>query len=179
MSDPPRHRAHERSCARLLSGGIALIAMTLFMSSAAPAAKPGDRAASFDLPRVDGSGNLSLESLRGKWVYLDFWATWCDPCLSAVPALENLRKEFPADQFQVLAVNLDKKVSKARKFMKRKNIGYPSVSDPKGRTPEQFGLETMPTSYLIDPKGVVRYVHKGFRKGDIEAIREEIARSLR
>ncbi len=142
------------------------------------ALEPGDRAANFDLPKLDGSGNLSLKSLRGKWVYIDFWASWCGPCLSAVPALETIRGEFPESKFQILAVNLDKKASKARKFLKKKNVGYPSVSDPRGRTPGQFGLETMPTSYLIDPDGIVRYVHKGFRSGDIDRIREEIRRRI-
>ena len=54
-------------------------------------------------------------------------------------------------------------------------VGYPSVHDPKGRLSAQFGLETMPTSYLIDRDGVVRYVHRGFRKGDVDEIRSQIA----
>ena len=62
-------------------------------------------------------------------------------------------------------------------FLDKHPIGYPSASDPTGRLPSQFGLETMPTSYLIDAGGVIRYVHPGFKKGDGSKLREEI-RSL-
>jgi peroxiredoxin len=85
-----------------------------------------------------------------------------------------MRSEFPADRFQVIAVNLDKKTSKALRFLDKHPIGYPSASDPKGRLPSQFGLETMPTSYLIDAEGVIRYVHRGFKRGDGDRLRHEI-----
>ena len=57
-------------------------------------------------------------------------------------------------------------------------IGYPSVSDPRGKLPRKYGLETMPTSYLIDRDGVIRYVHTGFRKGDVNEIRAQITKLL-
>ena len=79
----------------------------------------------------------------------------------------------------MLAVNLDKNPKRATKFLKRNPVGYPSVTDPRGRVPKMFGLETMPTSYLIDRDGVIRYVHKGFRKGDIEEIRAEISKLVK
>ena len=65
-------------------------------------------------------------------VYLDFWASWCPPCLTSLPLLEKLRKEFPSDQFQILAVNVDQDPEKARKFLERTQVGYPSATDPEG-----------------------------------------------
>jgi len=85
-----------------------------------------------------------------------------------------MRTEFPADQFQIVAVNLDQKEKKALRFLKKNPIGYPGASDPKGRLPGQFGVETMPTSYLIDGDGVIRYVHRGFSRGDGSRLREEV-----
>ena len=79
----------------------------------------------------------------------------------------------------MVAVNLDKSTKKAKKFLQRNPIGYPSAWDPRRKLPRAFGLETMPTSYLIDRQGVVRYVHKGFRDGDIEEIRRQIQRWIR
>jgi peroxiredoxin len=74
----------------------------------------------------------------------------------------------------VLAVNVDSDPEKARRFLEKRPVGYPSVTDPKGRIPETFGIETMPTSFLIDRDGVIRHVHNGFRRGDIESIRSRI-----
>jgi len=153
---------------------LALIAGLLF-SVKAIALGDGQKAPDFKVPSLDGGKSLSLAAYRGKVVYLDFWASWCPPCLTSLPLLEELRKEFPSDQFQILAVNVDQDFEKARKFLERTGVGYPSASDPKGRLPELFGVETMPTSFLIDRGGVIRYVHNGFRKGDVGPLRERIA----
>ena len=150
----------------------------LVATSPSLAIQPGQKAPNFKLKRLKGEGNLGLSDYRGKVVYLDFWATWCAPCLEAAPALEILRGEFPASKFQVLAVNVDKKTKKALKFLSKNNVGYPSVSNPKGDVPDKFDLRAMPTAYLIDQKGIVRYVHKGFRDGDLDKIREEVRKII-
>jgi peroxiredoxin len=149
------------------------------MAQTAGAVEPGQKAPDFRAARLEGPGALGLSDYHGKVVYLDFWASWCGPCLKAVPALETLRSEFPSSKFQILAVNVDKKTKKALEFLAKQRIGYPSVSNPKGDIPEKFGLEAMPSSYLIDENGVVRYVHKGFRDGDLEVIRKEVRRIMR
>jgi thiol-disulfide isomerase/thioredoxin len=115
---------------------------------------------------------------RGKVAHLDFWASWCAPCLKAIPEIEAMRKELASDGFQVVAVNLDTSPKKALRFLAKNPIGYPSASDPKGRLPKQFGVDTMPTSYLIDGEGVIRYVHRGFQRGDGTKLRAEIKKLL-
>ena len=157
-----------RGAALALFAGLTLAAQAIALGD-------GAKAPEFKAPSLDGGKSLSLASYRGKVVYLDFWASWCPPCLTSLPLLEELRKEFPGDQFQILAVNVDQDVAKARKFLERTGVGYPSATDPKGRLPEMFGIETMPTSFLIDRNGVIRYVHHGFRKGDVGPLRERIA----
>ena len=146
----------------------------LLTATSANALDEGDRAPDFAAPTLAGDGRVELSDYRGKVVYLDFWASWCAPCLKAIPEIEKIRSELPEDVFQVVAVNLDQKQKKALRFLEKHPIGYPSASDPKGRLPEQFGLQTMPTSYLIDAEGVIRYVHPGFKKGDGEKLRDEI-----
>ncbi len=154
-----------------------LAACVLLAAAPVPSAavEAGQPAPAFQSPLLSADGNVALSDYRGKVVYLDFWASWCSPCLISLPLLEELRKEFPAESFQILAVNVDTDPTKARRFVRARKIGYPSAADPDGRIPEAFGLETMPTSYLIDRKGVVRYVHEGFRKGDIDEIRARIS----
>lgn len=165
-----------KSCWIAIARGTALTLCTaLAVATNAIALGDGAKAPDFKLPSLDGGKSLSLATYRGKVVYLDFWASWCPPCLTSLPLLEGLRKEFPGDQFQILAVNVDQDVTKARKFLEKTAVGYPSATDPKGRMPEMFGVETMPTSFLIDRNGVIRYVHHGFRKGDVGELREKIA----
>ena len=148
--------------------------MICLPSATASALEAGDRAPAFAAPSLGGEGMVELGKYRGKVVYLDFWASWCGPCLVAIPEIERMRSEFPEDQFQIIAINLDQAEKKALRFLEKNPIGYPSASDPKGRLPEKFGVDTMPTSYLIDRDGVIRYVHRGFSRGDGSRLREEI-----
>lgn len=155
---------------------LALSAALLLASQTALALQAGDPVADFEAPLLGSKQTLSLADYRGKVVYLDFWASWCDPCQKAIPAIEKLRSEFPASEFQVVAVNIDKSTKKAMKFLKKNPIGYPSVTDLRGKLSRAFGFETMPTSYLIDRKGVIRYVHSGFRDEDVPELREQISK---
>jgi thiol-disulfide isomerase/thioredoxin len=153
----------------------ALLAFGL-LPGRAPAAEPGQPAPSFSAHTLDGDATLSLGAYKGKVVFLDFWASWCGPCKTAMPLIESLREEFPESQFQVLAVNIDESPDKAKAFLasRKVKVGYPSVSDPEGRLPSTYGLKTMPTSYLIDRNGVIRAVHAGFRASDVDGLRAEI-----
>lgn len=172
MSSPlpsvPAPRAPHR--ARLLP---VLLALLLGAAGAARAVEEGQEAPAFRKAGLDG-GQISLAAHRGKVVYLDFWASWCAPCAAALPALDALRQEFPASEFQVLAVNVDRDPTDARTFLARRPVGYPSAFDPEGEIPGRFGVRTMPTSFLIDRQGVVRLVHEGFRKGDVDTLRRHI-----
>jgi len=164
---------------RALASAAIAAALSIGLSigiGAAPASAldAGDRAPAFELPALDGKGRLDLDRYRGKVVWLDFWASWCPPCLSSLPDLEELRKQMPAKHFPLVAVNLDKDPAKALRFLERNPVGYPSASDPDGELPERFGLKTMPTSYLIDRDGTIRLVHEGYRSGDIDEIREAV-----
>lgn len=134
----------------------------------------GEQAPSFTARSLNGTEKVSLSKFKGKVVYLDFWASWCTPCLVSMPLVDELRKEFPDDELQVVAVNVDNDAAKGRAFLQRRPVGFPSASDPGGQIPEKYGITTMPTSFLIDRGGIVRYVHKGFRKADVSDLREKI-----
>ena len=157
-----------------LRRSVLALLVLLLTSPGALALEAGDRAPDFAAPSLSGDGTIELSRYRGKVVYLDFWASWCAPCLTAIPEIEEMRGEFPASEFQVIAVNLDQKEQKALRFLAKHPVGYPSASDPKGRLPGQFGVDTMPTSYLIDRNGVIRYVHRGFQRGDSDELRKQI-----
>ena len=154
------------------------LGLLLLAPVAAVGLEAGSPAPLFAVPALDGSGTVALADHRGKVVYLDFWASWCAPCLTGMPLIDRLRQEFDPEDFVVLAVNVDGDPDQARKLLARRPVGYVSASDPAGELPERFGLSTMPTSYLIDRTGKVRYVHEGFRKGDVDVLRQEIHKLL-
>ena len=133
----------------------------------------GQPAPDFTLPGLDGQ-MVSLADYRGKVVLLNIWASWCPPCLVSLPKLEEMRQEFPASDFQVVAVNLDRDQAKALRFLSKHPVGYPSAADPEGTLPAQFEVETMPTSFLIDRQGVIRHVHRGFVRDDVDDLRRRI-----
>jgi thiol-disulfide isomerase/thioredoxin len=138
----------------------------------------GQAAPAVRLPELSGAGEVSLESLRGKVVYLDFWASWCGPCRVSFPLLEQLREELGPDGFEVLAINVDEVESDARRFLSEVPVSYPVVRDAQGITPQTFGILGMPTGYLIDRQGIVREVHQGFRKSDGAKLRTAVVELL-
>jgi len=138
----------------------------------------GQMAPAVNLPTLSAEGEMTLGSLRGKVVYLDFWASWCGPCRISFPQLEQLRQELGPDDFEVLAVNVDENKADAQKFLAEVPVSYPVVHDGNGNTPQSYGILGMPTGYLIDKRGVVREIHQGFRKSDGDKLRAAIVALL-
>jgi thiol-disulfide isomerase/thioredoxin len=122
----------------------------------------GDEAPAFALPAIGPRGVLgapvALEATRGKVTIVDFWATWCGPCLRSMPALDALAARYPND-LAVIAVNLDDAVE-ARALFDERKYRMALVFDD-GHTSERYGVTTIPHSVVIDRGGVVRLVHRG------------------
>ena len=155
-------------------------ALTVCALPAAGAVAVGDSAPPVALPLLAASSPAtgSLAALRGKVVYLDFWASWCGPCRLSFPQLEQLRQELGPRGFEVLAVNVDEVEPDALRFLEQLPVSYPVVRDGSGATPAAYGILGMPTGYLIDRDGVVRLVHQGYRKSDGEVLRASILELL-
>ena len=108
------------------------------------------------------AGSLDLSQYRGKVVYLDFWASWCGPCKLSFPYMQKMTAKYPASDFVVLAVNVDKSRPKADAFLAQVGNRLPVVYDPAGAIATKYSVKEMPTSVLIGRDGRVRQVHKGF-----------------
>jgi thiol-disulfide isomerase/thioredoxin len=142
------------------------------------AAVPGETAPEVQLPLLTAGDPLVLSDLRGKVVYLDFWASWCGPCRVSFPILEQLRAELGPQGFEVYAINVDEVEADAQRFLEEVPVSYPVVRDGSGATPQAWGILGMPTGYLIDREGVVRKVHQGFKKSDGAQLRTDIVKLL-
>ena len=124
------------------------------------------------------SGSLRLSDLTGKEVYLDFWASWCAPCALSLPELETLYARFKSRGFEVVAINLDTTESAARRFLQDKAITYPILFDQRQTTPERYGVAGMPTAFLLDHSGKLRFTHTGFKPSDTEKLSKLIQQLL-
>lgn len=119
-------------------------------------------------------GQLDLGNYRGKLVYLDFWASWCKPCRKSFPWMNRLLLKFPAEKFTVVTVNLDAETDAMHRFLSKFEANFDIFHDPSGRIAEEFKVEGMPTSYLIDASGKVVTKHVGFFTKSIEKYEQEI-----
>jgi thiol-disulfide isomerase/thioredoxin len=109
--------------------------------------------------------NLNLEPYKGRVVYLDFWASWCGPCKLSFPYMQKMVSHYPASDFVVLTVNVDRDPQKAAAFLQQVGAHLPVVYDASGAVATRFGVKAMPSSVLIGRDGRVRYVHQGFFPG--------------
>jgi len=139
----------------------------------------GEPAPAVSLPSLTQEGEVSLASLQGKVVYLDFWASWCPPCRVSFPILEEIRQSLGPEGFEIYAISVDDNRDDALKFLDgTPAVSYPLVLDVEGESPQAYGVRGMPTGYLIDRAGVVRKIHQGFKKSDGEKLRAAVVQLL-
>jgi peroxiredoxin len=123
--------------------------------------KKGQAAPAIMLPDTEGRP-LSLNSLRGNVVLLDFWASWCGPCRANNPNLITLYEKFRGKGFEILGVSIDKSKADWKKAIEKDGLSWLQVLDPGGwnaQSTEDYGVDAIPASFLIDKKGVVRGVN--------------------
>lgn len=120
---------------------------------------------------------VSIKDLRGKVVFINFWASWCAPCRKEMPELSGLAERYKKADVVFLAISVDKQRSNAEGFLSRiqglsKNMTF--VLDKDSRVVSAFNVRAMPTSYLIDKNGVIKYLHFGFNEDDPSRWTEEV-----
>ena len=145
--------------------------------SAWPTAAPSKAAPNVALRDANGA-TVQLAAYKGKIVLIDFWASWCPPCKASFPAIDALYGEYRSRGVEVLAVNLDERRRDADTFLGDHPHRLTVLFDPNGASPVAFGVKGMPTSFLIDTAGNIRFTHAGY-SGNVDAIyRQEIAQLL-
>jgi len=120
----------------------------------------GDPAPEFQLYALDESP-VSLADLRGAPVAINFWATWCLPCIVEIPALNAAQREYAAEGLVVLAVNVEERPSLVIEFVERRGIEYPVVLDPYALVSDLYGVVGMPTTVWLDGDGIIRAADHG------------------
>ena len=142
------------------AGVVALLAFGLLSKgSARPAI--GEAAPDTPLPRLEGGGTESLRDYRGRWVLVNFWASWCAPCRTEAPALERFQRRHGGPRFTVLGIDTQDLSADGRAFVRRHGLTYPQLRDGDGAAAEEYGTTGVPESFLVDPRGRVRLLALG------------------
>ena len=163
----PNTRRFRIVLALALAAGFALSARAIEVGNVAPA---------FTLksPR----GNVDSAALKGKIVYVDFWASWCVPCKQSFPWMNDMQAKYGERGFEVVAINVDSKQADADKFLSQIPAKFQVAFDAAGDTPKKFGVKAMPSAVIVGADGRVLHVHAGFRDGDKAALEAAIVAAL-
>jgi len=143
-----------------------LFVMTTLVASVAWAAQTlSGPAPGFTLQTRDGE-QVSLASLKGKVVMVNFWATWCVPCRQEMPHLQALYERYNSLGFELLAVNVEKdNADGARKWLEETPVTFPVLFDPNNQVTKLYKVQTMPSTVLVARDGTMRFIHHGYKPG--------------
>jgi thiol-disulfide isomerase/thioredoxin len=109
-----------------------------------------------------------VPNTTGKVVLVDFWASWCAPCKQSFPVLDKLQNTYGSKGLVVIGVGVDEKADAYQAFASKMKTSFPLIHDASHQAAAAYKPTTMPSSYLVDRKGVIRYVHTGFKVGKSE-----------
>jgi cytochrome c biogenesis protein CcmG, thiol:disulfide interchange protein DsbE len=144
----------------LAVAGIAVALVLLQVVGARSEGGPYDAAPTFEVPQLDGDGVITLTSLRGSPVVLNFWATWCVPCREEMPDLEAVHADL-GDRVRFVGINNRDTRRVARVFLRETGVTYPSGFDPRGQVAAAYEILGMPTTILIRGDGTIAQKRTG------------------
>jgi|HubBroStandDraft_1064217.scaffolds.fasta_scaffold38326_2 cytochrome c biogenesis protein CcmG/thiol:disulfide interchange protein DsbE len=129
---------------------------------------------------VNGKGNVALRDLRGKVVLVDFWGTFCDPCKKSFPKLQDLYARYASRGLSIVGISEDEAEDKEKipSFGNTYGAKFTLAWDRAKSAARSYKPETMPSSFLVDKEGVIRYAHVGYRDGEEVEVEKEIKELL-
>lgn len=152
---------------KLLGLGVLVVAGLLAVNASA------NPAPDFTLLSSTGE-NVRLAEQRGQVVMLNFWASWCGPCRKEMPLLEEMSKRYSAAGFVLYGVNVEEDNADAKKLIKELGVTFPILYDTESKASSLYNVDAMPTTVVIDKKGAIRFVNRGYKAGDEVKYREQI-----
>jgi thiol-disulfide isomerase/thioredoxin len=132
----------------------------------------GESAPDFTLKTLDGEHEYTLSALKGKVVYLDFWASWCSPCRKAFPEVMELHEQYKEQGLEVLAISLDQAPGPAKKFIAQQKSLFPALFDAQKTAAVKYGIRSIPSTVIVDAEGKVAFTMIGFDPRKVGQIHE-------
>jgi thiol-disulfide isomerase/thioredoxin len=145
---------------------LCLVTLTVAPAFATPVdtLRTGAPAPDFQLKSNSGKP-LSLASLKGQIVLVNFWASWCGPCRKEMPILEQLNRQYRGKGVTLVGVNVEPDSAAAADWLKATPVSFPILFDVDSKVSKLYQVEGMPNTVILDRKGNVRYIHRGYRAG--------------
>jgi peroxiredoxin len=144
---------------------IAAMVITALIVSLPAAAGGNGPAPPFTLTSRAGS-TVSLSQYKGQVVMLNFWASWCGPCRQEMPLLENIYKKYNKMGFTMIGVNVEPDSKAADAWLKQTPVSFPVIYDKDSAVSKAYDVSGMPSTVIIDRKGNIRVLHRGYKPGD-------------
>jgi peroxiredoxin len=135
-------------------------------------------APAFTLTTLAGQPS-GLNAYKGQVVMVNFWATWCGPCQQEMPLLDQMYKKYKPAGFTLIGVNVDKEAPAVKQLLERKPVSFPVLLDPANQVSKAYHVDEMPSSVIIDRKGQIRYIHRGYKPGDENDYQDRIRQLIR
>ncbi len=154
------------------------IVVTLLPLSVAANSQQAALAPDFTLKSLSGS-NLRLAEQRGDIIVLNFWASWCSPCLQEMPELDKLAIKYQPLGVQVWGVNVEADSRAAEKYLSRTQVQFPILFDTQNTVSASYQVQAMPTTVIINQHGAVHSVHRGYKPGYEQKYENDIKTLLR
>lgn len=120
----------------------------------------------------------ALGAVEGKVVWVDFWASWCAPCRRSFPWMNAMHEKYADQGLTIVAVNVDKERRLAQQFLRETPAEFKLQYDPQGKLAEAFGVQAMPSSFMLDADGNVLATHYGFKLANTEEYEQAIRSAL-
>ena len=121
-----------------------------------------EMALDFSAPMISRNEQIRLSDYRGKIVFLDFWASWCPPCLVSLPAYDKMYRELNSEEFVIIAINVDEDTDDGLDFLEDHPVSYLVLADPDGDVGIPYGIRKLPVSYLIDSQGRIKERYRNY-----------------
>ena len=131
----------------------------------ATAVAPGGPAPQFKLASMGGK-DINLAQFKGQVVMINFWASWCGPCRQEMPILEKLHAKYKPMGFTMIGINVEPDSTLAAGWLKSTPVTFPILFDTRSEVSKLYQVAGMPSTAIIDRKGNLRWVHKGYKPGD-------------
>ena len=154
------------------------MAAVVIVSAAAFAADSGGPAPAFSLTDLAGQPG-ALSQYKGNVVMVNFWATWCGPCQQEMPLLDQMYKKYKPAGFTLIGINVDKEAPAVKELLARKPVSFPVLLDPANQVSKAYHVDEMPSTVIVDKKGQIRYIHRGYKPGDENEYQDRIRQLIR
>jgi cytochrome c biogenesis protein CcmG/thiol:disulfide interchange protein DsbE len=148
------------------------VPVSMVLPSGSQALEVGEQAPDLRLATLGGD-TLSIRDLRGKVVLVDFWATWCGPCVAEMPALQRLYEEMASDGVEIVGISVDRNRALVPPFVERLGLKFPILYGGLGDQ-ALYKVVALPTLFVVDQEGVIRFRHIGYAPGAEIVLADEV-----